>query len=147
MKLFNNWSFFFGLFVPQVMSLQAELSYLQSHINSSGLTQQPPLPPPQATAAPTVFSFADLPPTTATTMPVTYDMSTLFDSMGQPSLSMQQQRSSIDPRQYLAAHHAPTSTTVGIQSVACDLTHRQIGSSSVPSSNASSSASYSKFSK
>ncbi|GAU13163.1 hypothetical protein TSUD_179060 [Trifolium subterraneum] len=120
-----------------VLSLQAELSYVQSHINSSELTQ-PPLPPqPQAAVAPAVFSFADLPPPTATTMPVTYDMSTLFDPMGQPSLAMQQQRPNIDPRQYLAAH-GPTSTS----------SHRQIGSSSAPSTNASSSpSSFSKFSK
>ncbi|XP_045798943.1 LOB domain-containing protein 18-like [Trifolium pratense] len=120
----------------QVLSLQAELSYMQSHINSSELTQ-PPLPPPQAAVAPAVFSFADLPPPTATTMPVTYDMSTLFDPMGQPSLAMQHQRPNIDPRQYLPAR-GPTSTTSS---------HRQIGSSSAPSSNASSSPSFSKFSK
>ncbi|KAK2415026.1 LOB domain-containing protein [Trifolium repens] len=120
----------------QVLSLQAELSYVQSHISSSELNQ-PPLPPPQAAVAPAVFSFADLPPPTATAMPVTYDMSTLFDPMGQPSLAMHQQRPNIDPRQYLAAH-GPTSTSSS---------HRQIGSSSGPASNASSSPSFSKFSK
>lgn len=118
------------------MSLQAEINYLQSHLTSTELTQPLLLPPPQAATAPAVFSLADLPSATAATMPVTYDMSTLFDPLGQPSLPMQQQRPNIDPRQYLAAH-GPTSTTNA----------GQHGSSSVPSSDASSSLSLSKFSK
>lgn len=135
--------FFFSLIVPQVMTLQAELSYLQSHLNST----EPPQPPSQAATAPIIFSFADLPPATAATMPATYDMSTLFDPMGQPALSVEQQRANIEPGQYVAAHGPISTTSSGLQSVACDLSHRQVGSASGSSSKASSSPPFSKFYK
>ncbi|CAK8542228.1 unnamed protein product [Lathyrus sativus] len=127
----------------QVMTLHAELSYLQNQLNST----EPPQPTSPPAAAPMVFSFADLPPATGTSMPVTYDMSTLFDPMGQPALSGQQQRPNIDPGQYVAAHGPISTSGSGLQSVACDLTHRQVGSSSGSSSKASSSPSFSKFYK
>lgn len=122
------------------MTLQAELSYVQSQLNSTE-------PPSQAAAAPMVFSVADLPPATTTTIPATYDMSTLFDPIGQPALSMQQERLNIDQRQYVAAHGPISTTGSGLQSVACDLSHRQVGSSSGSSSKVSSSPSFSKFYK
>ncbi|KAL5058402.1 hypothetical protein RYX36_030006, partial [Vicia faba] len=127
----------------QVMTLQAELSYLQNQLNS---TEQPQ-PPSQAAAAPMVFSFADLPPATTATMPATYDMSTLFDPIGQPALSAQQQRPNIDPHQYVDAHGPISTTSSGLQSVECDLSHRQVGSSAGSSSKVSSVPSFSKFYK
>ncbi|KAA8550365.1 hypothetical protein F0562_002049 [Nyssa sinensis] len=65
----------------QVVNLQAELSYLQAHVAALELpTQLQPTPPP--------FSIADLP--SASSMPATYDLSSLFESMLQPSSTMQQ---------------------------------------------------------
>lgn len=133
------------------MSLQAELSYLHSHLTPTTELSQPPPPPPQpqaAVAAPPAFSMADLPTATATAIPATYDLSSLFDPMGQTPWAMQQR--GIDPRQYLAAAAQP-STNAGLHAVARELLHRQHhhGASSSAahapsSSNASSSLSLSK---
>lgn len=136
--------------VPQVMSLQAELSYLQSHLTpTTELSQQPPpQQQPQVAVAAPAFSMADLPTATPTAIPATYDLSSLFDPMGQTSWAMQQR--GIDPRQYLTAAAQP-STNAGLHAVARELLHRQhhhhhgASSSAAPSSsNASSSLSLSK---
>ncbi|XP_041021606.1 LOB domain-containing protein 18 [Juglans microcarpa x Juglans regia] len=79
----------------QVVNLQAELSYLQAHLATLELPS--PLPPHQQPTmiAPPPLSIADLP--SASSMPVTYDLSSLFDPMVQPSWVMQQRP--MDPRQ------------------------------------------------
>ncbi|XP_074282865.1 LOB domain-containing protein 30-like [Silene latifolia] len=73
----------------QVLSLQTELSYLQAHLTTVEVPRpprarsQPALPPQQ-------YSLSDL-PLPSSTMPATHDLSSLFDSMVQPSWTMQQQ--------------------------------------------------------
>ncbi|RDY08006.1 LOB domain-containing protein 30, partial [Mucuna pruriens] len=125
-----------------VVSLQAELSYLHGHLAHMELPQPPPPPTATAAAAP-VFSIADLPSATVAAVPATYDLSSLFDPMGQGSWAMQQR--AMDPRQYMGA--APSTTTgAELQAVARDISHRH-GSPPTPpasSSNASPSLSLSK---
>ncbi|TKY65602.1 LOB domain-containing protein 18 [Spatholobus suberectus] len=101
----------------QVVSLQAELSYLHGHLAQMELPQPPPPPP---AAAPPVFSIADLPAATTVAMPATYDLASLFDPMGQASWAMQQR--AMDPRHYMAA--APSTTSADLQAVARDLSRR-----------------------
>ncbi|XP_028763656.1 LOB domain-containing protein 30-like [Neltuma alba] len=67
----------------QVVSLQAELSYLQGHLATLELPQPPPPPLPQATPTPTTLSIGNVPSGIATSLPVTYDLSSLFDPMAQ----------------------------------------------------------------
>ncbi|TYH95620.1 hypothetical protein ES332_A12G119100v1 [Gossypium tomentosum] len=74
----------------QVVNLQAELSYLQAHLAtlelpSPPLPSPPPPPPQQTLMEPPPLSISDLPP-------ATYDLSTLFDPMVQPSWAMQQRQ-------------------------------------------------------
>lgn len=141
-----------AFFVQQVVSLQAELSYLQGHLATLEVPHPPQHTPPQATIAPPVISIADLTSAPATasasTMPAaTYDLSLLFDPMTQSPWSMQQR--AIDPRHYLGSG-APSSSSGGgdLQALARELSHRH-GSNShaappVACSNASSSHSLSK---
>ncbi|KAK7340117.1 hypothetical protein VNO77_20811 [Canavalia gladiata] len=133
----------------QVVSLQAEISYLQGHLTQLELPQPPP-PPPQGGVAPPAFSIADLPSITATatttittTTLANYDLSTLFDPMGQIPWAFQQR--AIDPRQFLAT--APSGTpSVDLQAVARELLHRHGSPPTPPApcSNTSSSLSLSK---
>ncbi|XP_061339248.1 LOB domain-containing protein 18-like [Gastrolobium bilobum] len=128
----------------QVMSLQAELSYLQGHLTTLEAPQQPPPHSPQLAVAQPIFSIADLPSATAVAMPATYDVTSLFDPMGQTSWAMQQR--AMDPRQYLGAAPSSTSGDLHLHGVARELSHRH-GSPPpphAPSSNASSSLSLSK---
>ncbi|XP_074270509.1 LOB domain-containing protein 30-like [Silene latifolia] len=85
----------------QVVNLQTELSYLQAHLATLEVPTPPPLPP-QPMMMPPQLSISDLP--SATTVPATYDLSSLFDPMVQPSWFMQQQqehqRGPIDLRQF-----------------------------------------------
>ncbi|KAH6813140.1 Lateral organ boundaries domain family protein [Perilla frutescens var. frutescens] len=68
----------------QVVNLQAELSYLQAHLTTLELPTPPPAPPqPPSLLTPPPLSIADLP--TSSTIPATYDLSSLFDPMVQPS--------------------------------------------------------------
>ncbi|RDY14810.1 LOB domain-containing protein 18, partial [Mucuna pruriens] len=129
----------------QVVSLQAELSYLQGHLATLELPQPPPPPSsPQATMAPPVISIADL-PSSASTGPVTYDLSSLFDPMAQtPSWAVQPR--SIDSRQYVGSSGtSPTSASGGdLQALARELLHRHGSASVVACSNPSSSHSHAK---
>lgn len=90
----------------QVVNLQAELSYLQAHLTTLELpTPPPPAPPAQSSLLATPpLSISDLPATSS--MPATYDLSSLFDPMVQQSFGttttlMQQQQPprQMDPRQ------------------------------------------------
>ncbi|XP_027336940.1 LOB domain-containing protein 18-like [Abrus precatorius] len=127
----------------QVVSLQAELSYLQGHLATLELPQPPPPSSPQATIAPPVISIADLPSAPASTVPATYDLSSLFDPMAQNSSWAMQQRP-IDPRQYLGSGPSASSGSGGdLQALARELLHRH-GSAPVACSNPSSSHSLSK---
>ncbi|CAJ1814535.1 unnamed protein product [Sphenostylis stenocarpa] len=129
-----------------VVSLQAELSYLQGHLAQMELPQPPPAPTQTvaAAAAPPGFSMADLPAATAAAVPATtYDLSSLFDPTGQGSWAMQHR--AIDPRQYVGAPPS-TSTSADVRAVARDLPNRHGSPPSPPasSSNASPSLSLSK---
>ena len=120
------------------MSLQAELSYLQAHLATLELPSPPP--PPNFAAQPPV-SISDLP--SASSLPVTYDLSSLFDPMAQPAWAMQQQR--LDHRQFSSGGAGGSSTTAGegdLQALARSLLHRHGGP---PCSNASSPPSLSKW--
>ncbi|KAK8974313.1 hypothetical protein V6N11_034677 [Hibiscus sabdariffa] len=77
----------------EVVNLQADLSYLQAHLATLELPS-PPLPsqPPP----PLSISDSDLP--SASSVPATYDLSSLFDPMVQTSWTMQQRQ--IDPLQF-----------------------------------------------
>ncbi|KAJ0053832.1 hypothetical protein Pint_00262 [Pistacia integerrima] len=129
----------------QVVNLQAELSYLQAHLATLELPSPPPPPPPppQTLMTPPPLSISDLP--SASSMPATYDLSSLFDPMVQPSWAMQQRQ--MDPRQYGGPCSSPTGGGGGdLQALARELLHRQ-GSpplGSVPCTDVSSSPSLSK---
>ncbi|XP_061371060.1 LOB domain-containing protein 18-like [Gastrolobium bilobum] len=131
----------------QVVSLQAELSYLQGHLATLELPHPPPPSPPQITMAPPVISIADLPPASSSTVPATYDLSSLFDPMAQTSSWAMQQRP-IDPHQFLGSGPSTTTSSSGgdLQALARELLNRQ-GSAPVAHvacSNASSSHSLAK---
>lgn len=77
--------------------MQAELSYLQAHLATLELPSPPnPPPPPPCFPAQPPLSISDLP--SASSLPATYDLSSLFDPMAQPAWAMQQQR--LDHRQF-----------------------------------------------
>ncbi|KAK1559174.1 hypothetical protein Q3G72_011508 [Acer saccharum] len=110
----------------QVVSLQAELSYLQAHLATLELPSPPPPPPPppppQTIMTPPPFSISDLP--SSSSMPATYDLSSLFDPMVQPSWGMQQQQQQrhMDPRQFVGTC---SSSGGDLQALARELLHRQ----------------------
>lgn len=74
---------------PQVVNLQAELTYLQTHLATLELPS-PPLPaaPQMPMAMPAQFSISDLP--SSTNIPTTIDLSALFDPPAQPQWALQQ---------------------------------------------------------
>ncbi|XVF22697.1 hypothetical protein REPUB_Repub12eG0193300 [Reevesia pubescens] len=121
----------------QVVNLQAELSYLQAHLATLELPSPPP-PPPQTLMAPPPLSISDLP--SASSVPPTYDLSSLFDPMVQPSWAMQQRQ--IDPRQF-GGSGSSTTGSGDLQALARELLHRQ-GSPQLPCTDASPSPSLSK---
>ncbi|KAM7261116.1 hypothetical protein ACFE04_026591 [Oxalis oulophora] len=122
----------------QVVNLQAELSYLQAHLATLEVPSPPP-PPPPVLMNPPPLSISDLP--SATSFPTTYDLSSLFDPMAQPSWAMQyqQQQRQIDPRQF-GCNISSSSTGVGggdLHMLARELLHRHgsppTGTTDVPS--------------
>lgn len=83
----------------QVFNLQGELTYLQAHLATLEVPTPPPPPPPQQHLGGLPLSISDLP--AASCMPASYDLSSLFDPMMQPSWTMQQPpRPVLDPRQF-----------------------------------------------
>ncbi|KAF2282661.1 hypothetical protein GH714_043771 [Hevea brasiliensis] len=107
----------------QVVNLQAELSYLQTHLATLELPSPPAPPPPPATLVTSPpLSIADLP--SASSVPTTYDLSSLFDPMTQPSWAMQQRQ--MDPRQFGGSTGSSSATSGGgdLQSLARELLHR-----------------------
>ncbi|KAI3428990.1 LOB domain-containing protein [Psidium guajava] len=82
----------------QVLSLQAELSYLHTHLTTLELPTPlpPPPPPPPLVMVPPPLSIADLP--SASSIPATYDLSSLFDPMAQAAWMVPQRQ--IDPCQF-----------------------------------------------
>ncbi|KAM7476340.1 hypothetical protein LguiB_023583 [Lonicera macranthoides] len=118
----------------QVVNLQAELSYLQAHLATLELPIPPSVPPQQPLVSPPPLSISDLP--AASCMPATYDLSSLFDPMMQPSWTMMQQRQ-IDPRQFSVSSRAPSEMSPAVasggdlQELARELLHRH-GSPPVP---------------
>ncbi|XP_059651534.1 LOB domain-containing protein 18 [Cornus florida] len=117
----------------QVVHLQAELSYLQAHLATLELPTPPaPPPPPQMLLTPPSLSIADLPP--ASSVPATYDLSSLFEPMMQASWTIQQPQ--MDPRQpgctrSMAEMSSSVSTGGDLQALARELLHRH-GSPPVP---------------
>ncbi|CAI9101573.1 OLC1v1038936C1 [Oldenlandia corymbosa var. corymbosa] len=78
----------------QVVNLQAELSYLQGHLATLELSPPQPTPaahPPPLIAQPPSLTIADL-PTISPSVPATYDLSSLFDPVVQPTWTMQPPR-------------------------------------------------------
>ncbi|XP_052134599.1 LOB domain-containing protein 30-like [Oryza glaberrima] len=100
----------------QVAGLQSELNYLQGHLSTMELPSPPPyvagptLAPPQPqplmpmTAAAN-FNFSDLPSSSAANIPVTADLSTLFDPLpaAQPQWGLYQQQQ----HHHQQLHHHP----------------------------------------
>ncbi|KAF8028356.1 hypothetical protein BT93_E1083 [Corymbia citriodora subsp. variegata] len=80
----------------QVVNLQAELSFLQSHLATLELPAPLPPPPPPPALGPPQLSIADLP--SASSIPASYDLSSLFDPMAQAAWMVPQRQ--IDPRQF-----------------------------------------------
>ncbi|KAJ0914255.1 putative transcription factor AS2-LOB family [Helianthus annuus] len=81
----------------QVANLQAEISYLQSHLAT--LEAPTPPPPTQPRDPPSEFSIASLPITSC--VPANYDLSVLFDPMVQSSTwPMQPSPRHMDPVQF-----------------------------------------------
>ncbi|GAB4844371.1 LOB domain-containing protein 18 [Ancistrocladus abbreviatus] len=115
----------------QVVNLQAELSYLQAHLATLEVPTPPP-PPPQQQMLPPTLSISDLP--SATTIPATYDLSTLFDPIVQQTWHMQQQQ--MEPRQFGgeggSAHGSPSASdgSGDLQALARELLQRH-GSSPI----------------
>ncbi|TYI69657.1 hypothetical protein E1A91_D08G167900v1 [Gossypium mustelinum] len=119
----------------QVVNFQAELSYLQAHLTTLELPSPPPPPPPpsQTLVAAPPLSISDLP--SASSVPATYDLSSLFDPMvAQTSWAMQQRQ--IDPRQYGGTGSASSTGSGDLQALARELLHRQ-GSPHLPCTDAS----------
>ncbi|CAN1308251.1 LOB domain-containing protein 30 [Linum perenne] len=75
----------------QLVSLQAELSYLQAHMGTLETPTPPPPPPPPppsaAVIAPQALSIADIP---TASMPARYDLSSLFDPLVHSSFTAMQ---------------------------------------------------------
>ncbi|XP_004510942.1 LOB domain-containing protein 30-like [Cicer arietinum] len=117
----------------QVVSLQAELSYLQGHIATYEVPQPPKTSPPQATIAPSMVSLANLPLASSSSInPATYDLSSLFDPMAQTSSWAMHQRPN---GQYFGSGTSTSNNSGGdLQSLARELLLRY-GSSNDPSSN------------
>lgn len=135
----------FGELFKQVVNLQAELSYLQAHLATLELPS--PLPPhpstPPTMMTPPPLSIADLP--SASSVPATYDLSSLFDPMVQPSWPMQQRP--MDPRQLGGSGSSSSAGGGDLQALARELLHRHGTPSpgSVPCSSPSPSQSFSKW--
>ncbi|PPR93992.1 hypothetical protein GOBAR_AA26681 [Gossypium barbadense] len=124
-----------SLLFNNVVNLQAELSYLQAHLTTLELPSPPPPPPPpsQTLVAAPPLSISDLP--SASSVPATYDLSSLFDPMvAQTSWAMQQRQ--IDPRQYGGTGSASSTGSGDLQALARELLHRQ-GSPHLPCTDAS----------
>ncbi|XP_009347043.2 LOB domain-containing protein 18 [Pyrus x bretschneideri] len=139
----------------QVVNLQAELSYLQAHLATMELPSPPPPPPPPSAAAlitPPQFSISDL-PSAVSSMPASYDLSSLFEPMVMQPWAIQQ-RALHDPRhhhQFGGGSSGPGSPAGGgggdLQSLARELLHRHSSSpspGSVPCSEGSPSHSHPK---
>ncbi|KAJ4845559.1 LOB domain-containing protein 18 [Turnera subulata] len=131
----------------QVVNLQTELSYLQAHLATLELPSPPPPPPPPPTlVAPPHLSISDLP--SASSMPTSYDLSSLFDPMVQPSWSMQhhQQHRQMDPRQFGGSGGSSASGSGELQALARELLQRHGSppSGSIPCSEDLSSPSISR---
>ncbi|KAF8412363.1 hypothetical protein HHK36_000327 [Tetracentron sinense] len=120
----------------QVVNLQAELSYLQAHLATLELPSPPLHPPPPVLLTPPTLSIADLP--SASTMPATFDLSTLFDPLVQPPWTMQQRQ--MDFRQLGGSRSTadnPSSSGGGdLQALARELLRRH-RSASAPSTDCS----------
>lgn len=115
----------------QVVNLQAELSYLQAHLATLEVPTPPPPPPPaQPVMPPPQLSISDLP--AASTVPATYDLSSIFEPMGQPSWATRQQHGPplMDPRLFGPVDRGPAhgSSSGGgggeLHAVARELLHR-----------------------
>lgn len=128
----------------QVVNLQAEISYLQAHLATMELPSPPP-PPPPLIAQPQL-SIADLP---SAPMPATYDLSSLFEPMVQPTAWVMQQRALLHNQHHQFVGGSSSGGVGGggdLQALARELLHRHTGSpsGSVPCSEASPSRSLSK---
>ncbi|XP_022153318.1 LOB domain-containing protein 18-like [Momordica charantia] len=125
--------------MEMVVNLQAELSYLQAHLATLELPSppNPPPPPPPSFPAQPPLSISDLP--SASSLPATYDLSSLFDPMAQPAWAMQQR---LDHRQFGGGGGSSTAAGEGdLQALARELLHRH---GAPPCSDASSPPSLSK---
>ncbi|XP_030551976.2 LOB domain-containing protein 18-like [Rhodamnia argentea] len=110
----------------QVLSLQAELSYLHTHLTTLELpTPLPPLPAPPPVMVPPPLSITDLP--SASSIPATYDLSSLFDPMVQAAWMVPQRQ--IDPSQFEGGGSSGSSSSAAgggdLNALARELLRRQ----------------------
>ncbi|XP_068649922.1 LOB domain-containing protein 18-like [Aristolochia californica] len=119
----------------QVVNLQAELAYMQAHLATMELPSPPPLPPsPPPLMHPTPLSISDLP--SASCVPTTFDLSTLFDPLMQPPWPHHQRQ--MELRSLGAGRSTSEGSTIGggdLQTLAIELLDRHrsmFGSSSDP---------------
>lgn len=125
-SLFGLTQVFFGFIAElmvQVVNLQAELSYLQAHLTTLELPVPLPPPPPPPAMGPQL-SIADLP--SASSIPATYDLSSLFDPMAQAAWMVPQRQ--IDFRQFEGSCGGGGSSAAGggdLNALARELLRRQ----------------------
>ncbi|XP_068634113.1 LOB domain-containing protein 18-like [Aristolochia californica] len=126
----------FGL-QQQVVNLQAELAYMQAHLATLELPSPPappPPPPPPRLMQPPPLSISDLP--SASCLPTTFDLSTLFDPLVQPPWPLHQRQ--MELRSLGAGRSVSEGSTIGggdLQTLARELLdrHRSMpGDSSEP---------------
>lgn len=129
-----------------MVNLQAELTYLQAHLATLELPSPSPLPPPpqQLMAVRPPLSISDLP--SASSVPATYDLSSLFDPILVQSSSWAMQQRQIDPGQFGGSGSISSISTGSgdLQALARELLHRH-GSPQLPCTDASSSPSLTKW--
>ncbi|XP_058104675.1 LOB domain-containing protein 18-like [Magnolia sinica] len=116
----------------QVVNLQAELAYMQAHLSTLELPSPPLPPPPPTLLSPPPLSISDLP--SASNLPTTFDLSTLFDPLAQPPWSLQQRQ--MELRQQLGGGRNMPENSIGggdLQTLARELLDRR-RSGSVPTS-------------
>lgn len=96
--------------IPQVVNLQAELTYLQGHLTTMELPTPPPFAPQPQPPMPTnaAFSVSNLP--LSSSVPATVDLSTLLDPHNQSQQwafqfqqqqVLQQQQQLLQQQQYM----------------------------------------------
>ncbi|RAL46225.1 unnamed protein product [Cuscuta campestris] len=104
----------------QVANLQAELSYLQAHLEALQVSTPPPAPPQSASAA---YTIPDQLPTASACI---CDLSSLFDPTAQQPRQNLGGAAAGDPAEYMASSSSSSTANAGVlQEVTRHLMHRR----------------------